>query len=863
MTSTGRKASAVTTRKTGNKYDMKRKTYIALILCMTATMVMAQNYTIQGEVEPVVHVGENFHLRYHVNSLDVRNFSQSSVPDALQVLFGPTQSVNISSSTINGHSTSSEELTMTYVLSATKTGTFNIPPATATVGGRQVKSNSLTVNVIAAEERVEAPQASSNNFFILVTASKQRVTYGEPFLLTYKVCWHPDLPVPSVDDLKLDLQDVYMLPYNETQRKSLKAENIGGHMMKTIDWKQYVVYPQKTGTLHIPSLTVQGYLTEVIRDPFDPFMNMTREIPRQLTTKALDITVNDLPQRPADYSGGVGHFSISGVLEPSKVKENTPITLTVSVSGKGNLKMLRQPTIAFPQNFDTYDPKQSDDFTLTPDGLDGTITFEYIAVPQKRGSYVIPAVSLTYFDTSAHDYRTIQTDPFPVEVTPGDGTASSMQDYTGQNDGQTGDIRSIRTGKENTAKSGSFFGTSLYFILMAAFVVAFLMALIVLRMRMNGQADIVQSRRKRANKVAVRKLRKASKLMRTGKASEFYDETLRALWGYVGDKLNIPVSELSRENISQRLAERGVGQEVTDSFIAAIDECEFVRYAPGDPQGNMNRVYDKSVTAIEQIESVKQGKKKSKTMAVLFLPLAMSLFFASANAETLSKVRADEAYNQEQYDEAISLYEQLLSEKGPSADVYYNLGNAYFRIDSLSAAILSWERALRMQPSDDDVRFNLQLARAKTVDKIVPEREMFFVTWYRSLIQAFSVDVWALIGLVSLAVALLLVLVWLFAFGERLRRLSFTVAVVLLVVFLLSNLFAWQQQRALQRHDEAIVMTQSLSVKDTPDVGGSDEFTIHAGTKVTIIDDTMNDWKQILLPDGRDGWVEAGSIEAI
>ena len=175
---------------------------LSFIIChLSFSSAAAQNYKIEGEVEPGVHVGENFHLRYHINTLDVRNFSQSSVPDAFQVLYGPSQSVNISSTSINGRSTSSEELTMTYVLSATKTGTFTIPPASATIGGRQVKSNSLTVNVIAAEERVEAPHASANNFFIHVTASKRHVSYGEPFLLTYKVCWHPDLPVPSVDDM--------------------------------------------------------------------------------------------------------------------------------------------------------------------------------------------------------------------------------------------------------------------------------------------------------------------------------------------------------------------------------------------------------------------------------------------------------------------------------------------------------------------------------------------------------------------------------------------------------------------------------------------------------------------------------------
>ncbi len=576
---------------------------LSFIIChLSFTNLAAQNYTFEGEVESVVHVGENFHLRYHINTLDVKNFSQSSVPDEIQVLFGPAQSVNISSSSINGHNTSSEELTMTYVLSATKAGTYTLPPATATVGGRQMKSKPLTVTVIAGEERVEATQATANNFFLLATVSKRRVSFGQPFLLTYKVCWHPDLPVPSVDDLKLDLQDVYMLPYNETQRKSLKAENIGGHTMKTIDWKQYIVYPQKTGTLHIPAVEVQGYLTEVVHDPFDPFLGVTREIPRKLTTQAIDITVDDLPQRPADFSGGVGRFAIKGALQPASVKENTPVTLTITISGHGNLKMLRQPEVTFPRTFDTYDPKQDEDVNLTADGLDGTLTYEFIAVPQKRGHYVIPAAKLTYYDTGRHDYVTLRTDSFPLEVTPGDAISSDVHDYSGQGDQSEGDIHPLRTGKENMAGGSGFFGTTVYLLLLAAFVLLFAVAFSVMRYRMNSQLDVVQSRRRRANKVAVRKLRKAAKLMQAGQAAAFYDETLRALWGYVGDKLNIPVSELSRENISQQLADRGVGQEVTDSFIAAIDECEFVRYAPGDPQGNMSRVYDKSIKAIEEIE---------------------------------------------------------------------------------------------------------------------------------------------------------------------------------------------------------------------------------------------------------------------
>ena len=208
------------------------------------------------------------------------------------------------------------------------------------------------------------------------------------------------------------------------------------------------------------------------------------------------------------------------------------------------------------------------------------------------------------------------------------------------------------------------------------------------------------------------------------------------------------------------------------------------------------------------------------------------------------------------------MYGQLLNEK-PSAEVYYNMGNAYYRLDSIARAILCYERALLLQPGDEDVRFNLQLARSKTVDRIAPEREMFFVTWYRSLVNFLSVDTWAYVALVALALAVVALLVYFFAYEDRLRRITFFLSVVMLVLFLLGNLFAWQQKRQLSGRDSAIVMQESVVVKNIPSENGTDEFTIHAGTKLIITDDTMSDWKQILLPDGREGWVRIHSIEVI
>lgn len=840
---------------------MKRKLNILWMCLLVATAALAQNYKLTGEVEPVVHVGDNFKLRYVLNSTDARNFTLGQLPDALDVLIGPSQSTSISRVSVNGSTKTTETLTLTYVLSATKTGKFTIPAASVKVGGQIVKSEPLTVQVIAGNEQHSSSTsaASGKDFFVTVVVSKKHVVEYEPFLLTYKVCWHPDVPVINLDAINLELQNVYMQPYNDTQQKSKKVETINGRVLVTVDWQQYVIYPQKAGKLQIPGMKLMGYIREDLPyDPFDPFSAGYREVPKQLMTPVVDIQVDELADKPADYSGGVGRFNISAQLDKAEVKENTPVTISVKVSGRGNLNMLKEPTLIFPRGFDTYDTKQAEDFQLTSEGLNGSVNYEFVAVPQRKGSFVIPPAKLTYFDLDSRSYKTVQTDSFHLEVLKGDGSSTAVRDYSVLDENSTGDIHPIKTGLAKTTQSHSFFASSLYFGIMAVLFLLFVALYIVLRQRANGQTDVVKTKGKRANKVAVRKLRKAAKLMREQKSGEFYDETLRALWGYVGDKLNIPVSQLSRENISQRLQERGVDEQITARFLEAIDECEFVRYAPGDPQGNMNKVYEKSITAIEQIESVK--KKVIKTSKTLLL-LALSLLtFGSAAAQ--SKVQADELYSQEEYEQAIDLYEQLLTQ-GASAEVYYNLGNAYFRVDSIARAILNWERALLLLPGDADIRYNLQLARAKTVDKIAPEREMFFVTWYHQLVSLLSVDAWAFTALISLCVALVLLLVYFFSVEERLRRWSFFASLALMAVFLLANLFALQQRKSLASRQAAVVMSESVSVKNIPSDNGTDEFTIHAGTKVNITDDTMADWTHIVLPDGREGWVIPTVIEKI
>ena len=240
-----------------------------------------------------------------------------------------------------------------------------------------------------------------------------------------------------------------------------------------------------------------------------------------------------------------------------------------------------------------------------------------------------------------------------------------------------------------------------------------------------------------------------------------------------------------------------------------------------------------------------------------------SLFnFLILTAFAVTKAQADSVYQQEQYQQAAQLYEQLLK-AGESADIYYNLGNAYYRMDDITHAVLAYERALLLSPGDADVRFNLQMARAKTIDKIVPESEMFFVTWYRSLVRLMSVDAWGRMAIVSLFCAMLLVLVYLFAQRILLRKVGFFGGLLCLVVFLAANVFGFQQQRSLLHRTGAIIMNSAVSVKSTPSKNGTDLCILHEGPRVDIIDDTMRGWREIRVADGKSGWVELKQIEVI
>ena len=852
---------------------MKR---IAILLMMVMTTAFAVAQTLTASAPSRVSVGEQFRLSYTVNTQNVSDFRAGNIPAEFEVLIGPNRSMQSSYQMINGHTSQSSSITYTYIVAATKGGSYTIPAAHVVVDGKKIASNALTIKVIGStgsnsrpynddegeEVREMGSRISGSDLFIKVSANKKRVYEQEPILLTYKV-----YTLVQLSQLRGDMPDLksfYTQEVDLPQQKSFSLETVNGRPYRTCTWSQYVMFPQTTGKLHIPAITFEGVVIQQNRnvDPFEAFFNGGSgyvEVKKKIEAPGIEIQVDPLPQRPATFSGGVGKFNISAQLDKTETKANDPITLRIIVSGTGNLKLIKQPVINLPKDFDKYEPKVTEQTKLTTAGIEGSKIYDVLIVPRHQGKYDIPPVEFTYFDTSTKRYETVKTETFHLDVAKGSG-ASAVSDFSGQDELQelNKDIRFIKTGDADQHLTGDyFFGSTAYWITIAALVLVFIALFVIFRQRAIDNANVTAMRGKKANKVATKRLKQAARLMTDNKPGEFYDEVLRALWGYVGDKLNIPVAQLSHDNISSKLAERGVHQSIIDKFIGALDECEFERYAPGDSKGNMSKVYDKAMLAIEKIEEVmkKAGRKSAATIAVLLMLLPMA-----ANAAT--KADADSAYVNGNYQEAIKVYESLLKH-GESAELYYNLGNAYYRTENITRAVLNYERALLLSPGDGDIRFNLQIARSKTIDKIVPESEMFFVTWYRSLVNIMSVDGWGRMALVSLALVIVLFLVYLFSARVWVQKVGFFGGGILLVVFVFSNFFAWQQRQQLLNREGAIVVAPSVTVKSTPAQNGTDLFILHEGTKVVITDGSMKSWREIRLADGKKGWIESKKIELI
>ncbi len=866
---------------------MKRFIVAASLVVSGVSCAVADNVTFHASAPSVVEVGERFRIQYSVNSQDVSDFSYPSF-SGFDVIYGPSTSSQTSVQFVNGKMSQSSSYTYTFTLVAQNTGTFTVPSATIKVDGKAYKSQSLKIQVVAASggghqqsqqrqsrqggQAVSRPQSSaisSSDLFMTANASRTKVYEQEAILVTYKL--YTLVNLTQLDGKLPTLDGFQIQEINLPRTKEFTTESYNGKIYHTVVWTQYVLFPQKSGTLEIPPITYEGVVVQQnpAIDPIEAFFNGNAgvvEVKKKITTPKLTIHVSPLPAKPANFSGAVGNFTLSSSINTDKVKANDAITLKVRVKGTGNMKLISAPEVAFPKDFETYDAKATDNFSLTHSGLSGYREFEYLAVPRHPGKYTIPAAEFVYFDTGTHAYKTLKTDPYTVTVEKGSGSGGSMSSYVNNQQDVKELNRDIRYIKTDEAKphrpDDNLFGSWKYWGAYLIPLVLFAVALVVGHKRIRDNANIAKSRGRKANKVAKKRLKVAGRLLGERNQNEFYDEVMRALWGYIADKLNIPLATLNKENVNMQLTDKGVGQELIDEFIKALDECEFARYAPGNPNENMEAVYDGAVKVIEKMEdSIRNTAKPKKTGTAVVLALIGMSLATSVSAQT--KGQADSLYAKEQYAAAATVYQKVIDKYGVAPELFYNLGNCYYKLDETAKAILNYERAQLLDPSDSDIKANLALARAKTADKVTPDSEMFFVLWWRGLTNMMKISDWMVVAFTAFVLMLVGILVYAFMTVVRYRKIGAYGALVCLAISLVANLGALSQYMTVIHRDYAIVMTPAVTVKSSPSGSSTDLFVIHEGSKVEVLDSSMKEWREVKLEEGKVGWVRVSDLEVI
>lgn len=604
-----------------------RKIIFLLFTILAAWQVKAADKVrFVAEAADVVVSGDQVRLVFTVNSQDIKDFRAPSIK-GFDVLMGPSRSQQSSIQIINGKRTSNSSTAFTYILLAGSPGTYTIPAASVEVNGEKVFSNAISIKVLpqdqnsgnsgnngggsASSSRSQAAgsRISANDLFITATASKTTVHEQEAILLTYKV--YTVVNLRQLYGKMPDLKGFHTQEVELPQQKTFTLEHYKGRNYNTTVWSQYVLFPQQTGKLEIPSITFDGVVAQqtVLDDPFDAFFNGGGyvEVKKKITTPKVVINVQPLPAKPAGFSGAVGEFKLASSINATDVKTNDAVTIKLTLSGTGNMKLIGTPEVKFPQDFEIYDPKVTDDYKLTNSGLTGTKTFEYLAIPRHAGNFTIPAVEFTYFDLKSNSYKTLKTEAYNLKVAKGQGNADQViSDFTNKESVKMlgKDIRFIKLGDSSLRPKGDFFfGTVGYYLCYLIPLLLFVVFAVIYRQKALENANVAKVKTKKANKVATRRMKLAGKLLAENKKNEFYDEVLKALWGYISDKLSIPVSQLSKDNIEAELTNYGVQEALIAEFIGVLNECEYARYAPGNENEAMDKVYSASVEVISKMEN--------------------------------------------------------------------------------------------------------------------------------------------------------------------------------------------------------------------------------------------------------------------
>ncbi|HAR37800.1 MAG: hypothetical protein A2W86_04780 [Bacteroidetes bacterium GWD2_45_23] len=596
--------------------------FVALLFTGRTTMSLAQ-VTFKATAPATVVEGEQFRLSYVLNK-EGRDIRLPDMSD-FDLLFGPSTSTSYSQRTINGKTTSESSVTYTYILVAKKTGSFTIPAASITVDGSNYQSNTLQVNVLPPDKnssqgstpggrRSNEPASASGgtvsarDAFIRAIVSKNSLYEQEGFTVTFRL--YTTLNVVNFGKIQFPEFEGFMveeipLPVNQ----QLQMERYNDRNYYTADLRKTLLFPQRSGQMTIPAGNIEMVFSVPSGRSVSTFFGSQEvmvDVKKNLTTNPLAINVKPLPTgRPASYANAVGTFTLNSSVSSEKIKANEALTLTLEISGTGNMKLIRNPEITFPDNFELYDPTVDNALNVTTNGLTGIRKISYMVIPRYEGNYTIPSLEFTYFDPGASSYKTLTTPAYQLQITKGDPGSTVSGTFVDRQDVKVEqDIRFLKTDDPiYLSRSNFFVGSFIYWLWYLLPLIVLISYYMINRKQARENANVALMRTRKANKTAAKRLKTAGKYLGEHNKEKFYDEVLRALWGYFSDKLSIPLARLSKNNIESELSKQGVSEELAGRFMQILDTCEFARYAPAESEAGMDRIYQDTVEAIGAMEN--------------------------------------------------------------------------------------------------------------------------------------------------------------------------------------------------------------------------------------------------------------------
>ena len=594
-------------------------------------MMAWADVTFRATAPSAVAAGQQFRVEYSVTAR-ASGITVDLSDKGFDVLYGPSTSSSTSTSIVNGQMSSEVRTTFTYVLQALKEGTYTLPAATIKVDGKTLTSNSVSIKVLPEDQQ---PAASSGNsrqrgqqetgtgkfnkddVHLVLDLSKTSAYEGEAIVATLKLYWR-NTQMSSPTDVKLPDFEGFTVQEMSSDNAQATLEHYNGANYQMYPLCQWLLFPSRQGEITIPACTlkanVQVVTTRRSGGFFDWPMEYTQNVEVPLQSAPRKVSVKSLPAgKPASYMNAVGDFRISSELTASKVRTNDAVIYRITVEGVGNLKYAKEPQPEFPSDFEVFDPKVDLSTKATAAGVQGKKTIEYTIIPRHAGTFEIPAIDFGYFDIKSGQYKNAQSQAFTLEVEKGpddgSGQGGNTVDFSGATQERVkvlgSDIRYQHNVKASSLEAGTphpFYGGISYWCF---FIIPFVCAVvytIVYRRRIKRLADVAGTRTRRASKVAERRLKDANAAMKGKNEAAFYEAIHKAILGYVGDKLGIPLSDLSQETITDTLCQHSVSDATVQTVREVLDTCQFARYAPSSDKNAMDDLYQKTSKVIDQLE---------------------------------------------------------------------------------------------------------------------------------------------------------------------------------------------------------------------------------------------------------------------